>query len=52
MKKNAPKKLVLHKETVRILERSLTAVNGGDSIVWSHCVSYCVPCDPDLIPPI
>jgi hypothetical protein len=49
MKKNASKKLALHRETLRTLEQgSLRAIHGANSQNWSHCVSECVPCDPDL----
>lgn len=44
-----PRKLTLHRETVRTLEQgSLRAVHGGNSQNWSFCVSDCIPCDPDL----
>jgi hypothetical protein len=48
MKKKESRKLALHKETVRTLEQgSLRAVQGGNSINWSQCISECIPCDID-----
>lgn len=46
---STPKKLALHRETLRALERgSLVAVHGANSQNWSFCASECIPCDPEL----
>lgn len=55
MKKTQEKsrKLTLNKETIHALEQgTLAAVRGANSQNWSACVSECIPCDPDLPPPI
>lgn len=50
---STPKKLTLHRETLRAMEQSLlVAIRGANSQNWSACVSECIPCDPDLPPPI
>ena len=48
MKKDASKKLALHRETLRTLEQgSLRTVQGANS-AETRCISECWPCDPEL----